>query len=227
MQKVAVVFVGMALIFILSSCNLLNPQPLKANLIADANNGWRDLFEKDLSNCLYKPASWVFEDEMLSLKGGGYIWTKEQYGDFILELEFKIPPKGNSGIFFRTTDINDPVQTGIEIQVSDSYGRELRRGSCGAVYDCMAPSKNMAKKAEQWNHVILTCKDNKIYVVMNGRQIIDMDLNLWTQPHKNPDGTKNKFSTAYKDMPRKGHIGFQDHGKPVWYRNMSIKSLDN
>ncbi len=52
-----------------------------------------------------------------------------------------------------------------------------------------------------------------------------MDLDKWTEPHKNPDGTKNKFNTAYKDMPRVGHIGFQDHGMPFWLRNIRIKEL--
>ena len=60
--------------------------------------------------------------------------------------------------------------------------------------------------------------------------MIDADLNDWTEAHKNPDGTKNKFSTPLKDYARSGPIGFQGiHGReeaPVWYRNMKIKVLD-
>ena len=52
-----------------------------------------------------------------------------------------------------------------------------------------------------------------------------MDLDQWTEANKNPDGSKNKFGTAYKDMPRKGFIGLQDHGNAVWYRNIKIKEL--
>jgi hypothetical protein len=189
--------------------------------------GWRDLLAKDLSNCLYKPGSWAMEDGVLALKGGGYIWTKEKFGDFILDLEFKVDKGGNSGIFIRTGDIADPVQTAIEVQILDYKGKDPARskGACGAIYDCLAPSKNAVKKPGEWNHYTITCKANKIYVVLNGEQIIDMDLNLWTEAHKNPDGTPNKFNTAYKDMPRVGHIGFQDHGDPVWYRNIKIKTL--
>ncbi|OHB77622.1 MAG: hypothetical protein A2Z25_05830 [Planctomycetes bacterium RBG_16_55_9] len=82
-------------------------------------------------------------------------------------------------------------------------------------------------KDGQWNHVTITAVDNKMSIVLNGEQIIDMDLNRWTQPHKNPDpdGSKNKFNTALKDFKREGHIGFQDHGANVWFRNVRIKPL--
>jgi hypothetical protein len=192
--------------------------------------GWRDLVTSDLSNCMYKPGSWGVEDGVLARKGTGKnrgdIWTDDTYGDFILDLEFKLAEHTNSGVFVRTGDSHDPVQTGIEIQVYDSHSKpEVGTHDCGAVYDCLAPSKNMTKEPGQWNHCTITCIANKIYVILNGEQIIDMDLDLWTEPGKNPDGTKNKYKKPYKDMPRVGHIGFQDHGHPVWYRNIRIRPL--
>ena len=188
--------------------------------------GWTNLLTEDLSNFTYKPGSWILEDGTLARNAKSNIWTKQQYGDFVLDLEFKVAQKTNSGIFFRTADIKDCVQTGIEVQIFDSYGKGSNKHSCGAIYDCLAPSENTTKKPGLWNRITIICRNNKINVVMNGRQIIDMDLNEWTEPRKNPDGTKNKFKTAYKDMPRKGYIGFQDHGNPVWYRNIRIKPLD-
>jgi len=192
--------------------------------------GWKDLVAKDLSNCTFKPGSWAMEEGVLTRKGTkqdrGDIWTKETYGDFILDLQFKVTKQTNSGIFFRTGDIGDPVQTGIEVQVADSYSvGQPGTHDCGAVYDCLAPARNMVKPPEKWNRCTVTCRANKIYVVMNGEAIIDMDLNLWTEAHKNPDGTKNKYNSAFKDMPRVGHVGFQDHGHPVWYRNAKIRPL--
>ena len=89
----------------------------------------------------------------------------------------------------------------------------------------MPPSENVAKKAGEWNHFTITCRANGIYLVHNGVQIIDMDLNLWTEPRQNPDGTPNKFRTAIMNMPREGHIGLQDHGQPVWFRNLKIREL--
>jgi hypothetical protein len=53
-----------------------------------------------------------------------------------------------------------------------------------------------------------------------------MNLDQWTEPNKNPDGSKNKFPRALKDFARKGYLGLQDHGRPVWYRNIKIKQLD-
>jgi len=82
-------------------------------------------------------------------------------------------------------------------------------------------------KDGQWNHITITARDNEVHIVLNGEQIIDMDLNRWTQAGWNPgpDRTKNKFRTALKDFKREGYIGFQDHGANVWYRNVRIKRL--
>ncbi len=188
----------------------------------------KDVFQKDLSNAVMEPAAWVFDaDGVLAPapKGHGDIWTKERYGNFILELDFKVPEKGNSGVFIRTGDIKKWINTAIEIQIhATTDGTKF--GQCGAVYDCLPPSKNANKGPNEWNHYVITCLDNKIYINLNGQDIIDMDLDRWTEAGKNPDGTPNKFKTAYKDMSREGHLGFQYHGNAVWFKNLKVKSLD-
>lgn len=190
---------------------------------------WHPLFNgRDLTGWTCKPGAWIVEKGVLARKGGSDIWTEDQFGDFILELEFMVDPGTNSGVFFRTADIKDCVQTGIEMQVLDSYGKQTPgKHDCGAIYDCLAPRKNVVRKAGEWNHAVITCEGSRINIVMNGDEIIDMNLDEWTEPRQNPDGTKNKFRTAYKDMPRVGHIGLQDHGRPVWYRNIRIKPLSD
>ena len=191
---------------------------------------------KDLSGWQAGPDnSWVVEDGVLAVRNrsdgkehnADYLWTQETYGDFILELEFKIPEQANSGIFFRTSDLKDPVYTGIEVQVANSFGREQlsKTGTAGAIYDCQAPSKNAVRKPGEWNQVRLTCRGPRIEVVLNGEAVVDMDLDRWTEAQKNPDGSKNKFPRAMKDFARVGHIGLQDHGRPVWYRNLRVKRL--
>ena len=188
--------------------------------------GWHDLLTDDLRNFTFKPGNWAVEEGVLTRKGGGDIWTKERFGDFILDLEFKLARGANSGVFLRTGGIKEWLHTSIEVQILDYYANDSsKHGQCGAIYDCLSPSKEMVKKSGEWNHYTIMCKANKIYVVLNGEQIIDMDLDLWTEAHKNPDGTANKFNTAYKDMPRAGHIGLQDHGNPIWFRNIKIKML--
>ncbi len=189
---------------------------------------YKDVFKTDLSNAVMPPNSWAFDaDGVLSPASGanGDIWTKERYGNFTLELDFKILEGGNSGVFVRTGSIENWINTAIEIQIHATTDG-TKHGQCGAVYDCLSPSKTAVKEPGQWNRYVITCMDNKIYVNLNGEDIIDMDLDLWTEPRKNPQGTPNKFPTAYKDMPRMGHLGLQYHGNPVWFRNLRVRSYD-
>ncbi len=179
--------------------------------------GWQD--------AAGKPAiAWTIEGDAMTRKTpSGDIWTTERFGDFILDLEFKTT--GNSGIFIRTDNPKDCVQTGIEIQV-DKPASKPGKHSCGAIYDCLAPVKELSKK-DDWNHVIITAKGSKLAVKMNGEQIIDMDLDKWTEANTNPDGSKNKFQKALKDFGREGHLGFQDHGSPVMYRRIKLHRLNS
>jgi len=193
--------------------------------VALAGGDWRELFDgKSLNGWQAAsgkpPTGWIVEDGAIAVKkGGGYLWTKDRYGDFVLDLEVKTT--GNSGIFIRTDKLNDPVQTGIEIQV-DNPSAKPGKHAFGAIYDLVAPTKNPAKKGE-WTRLVISAQDNLIKVAMNGEAINEMDLNLWKDAGKNPDGTKNKFKTALKDFKRDGYIGFQDHGGAVFFRNIKIK----
>ena len=194
---------------------------------------WILLFDSiDLASwCANTPGSWTTENGVMAGGGGGDIWTRETFGDFTFTCEFKVGPKGNSGVFFRTGDTDDPVQTGIEMQIIDSKGyfgdpvpEENMRQTCGAVYDLTAPAEFAEKPAGEWNRVIISCEGSMIDVTLNGVPVVvGMNLDDWKEPHLNPDGTPNKFDTALRDFPRSGHIGFQDHGDPVWFRDVRIQ----
>jgi len=189
---------------------------------------WQWLFNgQDLAGWQAEPGSWVVAPGgVLYPKGGGDLWTAKRFGNFTLELEFKLAEGTNSGVFLRCGSIENWLHTAIEVQVLDSWGKkDVGKHDCGAIFDCLAPSQNAVRKPGEWNRYSITCRDNKIYVTLNAERIIDMDLNRWTESHKNPDGTANKFNTAYKDMPREGYIGLQYHGRPVWYRNIRIRQL--
>ena len=201
---------------------------------------WVTLFDgSDLDGWQMGPdRSWVIEEGAITLKRKfdgkehnlDYLWTKEQYGDFLLELEFKVPEKANSGVFLRTSDLQDPVYTGLELQVSNSAGlkqQDLSRTNCvGAIYDLKAPTANAANPAGEWNTYRVICRGPNIVVEVNGRKVNELDLDQWTEPGKNPDGSGNKFPRGIKSFARRGYIGLQDHGRPAWYRSIRIKPLD-
>ena len=195
---------------------------------APDSNGWITLFDGTDFDAwdMDKAEGWVIENGIMALSNGGSIWSKQRFGDFELDLDFKVSAECNSGIFFRTGSLKDPVQTGIEMQVFDSAGKpNPDKHDSGAMYDLLEPGTNAMKPAGEWNHVTITCTGSLITVIMNDTKIIDMDAERWTTPHLNPDGTENKFNAALKDFPREGHIGFQDHGHPVWYRNVKIRKI--
>jgi hypothetical protein len=191
----------------------------------DASEAWTPLFNgKDLTgwtDAAGKDSRWKVEDGTMAGQGGsGDIWTKARYGDFVLEVEFKTT--GNSGVFFRTDNPKDNVQTGIEIQVDNPGGPD--KHSVGAIYDLVPPTSNAGKK-DDWNKYVITVKGPHITVELNGAKVSGMNLDQWTEAGKNPDGSGNKYKKALKDWKREGHIGFQDHGSKVWFRNVRLKAL--
>ena len=196
-----------------------------------SSSEWTSIFDgKSLEgwSTTGNPEGWTVEDECIvcSVQGGKYLYTQDQYENFVLSVDFKIAEKTNSGIFFRWSDLNDPVHTGIEIQIFDSYGQEVAdTHTCGAIYDMVAPSSNPSKPAGEWNNILITSVPNHISVEKNGVQIAEMDVEQWEESGKNADGSKNKFKYAWKDMPQKGYIGLQDHGGKVWFRNIKIQQL--
>jgi hypothetical protein len=204
--------------------NTLTPEEKK--------QGWKLLFDgKTLEGwaCTVPDSKgWVVDNGTIhyNVQGPGYLYTKERYGDFELKIDFMVDKGTNSGLFFRWDNLSDPVQTGIEMQILDSASHNPPgKHSCGAIYDVLAPTENAMKPALQWNTVVLRCRGPFISVTMNGKRIIYMNLDRYKEPHKNLDSTPNKFNTAYKDMPREGHIGLQDHGGKVWFKNIKIRKL--
>jgi hypothetical protein len=192
----------------------------------------------------FRPGGWVIDNDMLTCRletvtqkngqtrtrGMGYIWTKKDYGDFDLSLQYKLPETANSGVFFRS-DPNNPVQGGFEIQLLDNEGFQKTKGKRdgknlnGAFYDAKAPLTDPAKPVGQWNDFRLICKGPSIRVLINGVTVVDANVDDWDTARKNPDGSDNKFKTALKELPRTGRIGFQNHGQVAWFKNVRITTL--
>src|SRR5579864_387758 len=147
---------------------------------ATAQKGFVPLFDgKDLKGWKTTSNHWTVENGVIALKdrtdneehNDAYLWTERQYGNFVLELEYKTPPlpgDANSGVFLRTTDTADPVPTGIEIQILNvKPGTPIARNSPGSIYDLVAPSKLVHRPGE-WNRYVITCDKGKITVNLNG-----------------------------------------------------------
>ena len=124
-------------------------------------------------------------------------------------------------MFFRT-DPKNAVQGGFEIQIA-SPGLYSGKHIVGSLYDAKEPMVAAGKPDGEWNTMELTCKGSSIKAKVNGKKVIDLNIDDWTEPNKNPDGSKNKFKTALKNLPRTGHFGLQYHGQPVWYRKIKIE----
>jgi 3-keto-disaccharide hydrolase len=190
-------------------------------------DGWIDLLAGGNLDLWQKPGAqkWHLADGVLAWqKGCGSLWTKRVFGDFTVDLEVKCAKNTNSGVYLR-----GPVESwhGLEVQVYHSFGKpKPGKHDMGAIYDCLEPSASAEKPIGQWNHLVITFVGNGLKVVLNDKPIVDADLDRWKNLHDNPDGTTNKFDWPIKDLPRKGHVGLQDHGTPVWYRKIRIKPLD-
>jgi hypothetical protein len=154
---------------------------------------------------------------------GSYLVVHDtKVGDFVLDFDYKLSKGCNSGVFLRTSDLKNPVNTGIEIALDDTTGHGLH--DPGALYDLVAPSENAQKPAGEWNHMTITAFGPKITIVLNGKEVATINLDEWNEPGKRPDGTSHKFrGVAIGKLPRIGYIGFQDHGNDCWFKNVKIK----
>ncbi len=193
--------------------------------------GWQLLFNgKDHTGwkCSNgKPIATPIENGCLQAhKAGGYLIAHEkQFENFVLRCDVRMAkPYCNSGIFFRVSNLEDPARHGLECQITSFTISAYQ--AYGAIYDLARPSENVIEKDPWgWHSVEITCKRAKISVAVDGEVVTKMDCDAFTEKNKRPGGRKHKFNFAIKDLPRRGHIGFQDHGHKVWYKNVKLLEL--
>jgi len=197
---------------------------------AEKADGWILLFDGKSAagwkNNTEKPVTATIEDGALNPHGcGGYVLVYDKpVGDFVLKCDVKMDqPFCNSGIFVRIGDLKDPVQTGIETQVSTD--KKVDMHSFGAIYDLVAPSKNATRGPNEWDAVEIRCEGPHIAVAVNGERVASINCDEWPDAGQRPDGSKTKFAKAVKDFPRKGYVGVQDHNYNVWFKNIKLKEL--
>lgn len=194
---------------------------------------WSDLFTADLSNAIYPTGVWTVSDGVLTASKDESIWSKDEYDDFVLDLEFKNADGTNSGVIVHATDTEEWIPHSVELQIADDYSKEWSKApatwQCAAIFGHQAATKRTVKPAGEWNHYTITCIGKKIWIVLNGELVNVCDMSLYTSATKNPDGTDipSWLSTPMNVLPLHGHIGLQGKhaGAPIYFRNIKIKKL--
>jgi hypothetical protein len=177
-------------------------------------------------------SGWIVEDGMLvRTSRGGSIYTAKEYGDFDLSFEWKIAPRGNSGVKYRVAHYEkgvygNPGWLGCEYQLFDDAGRGARpRYSSGAIYELYAPSENKKlRPVGEFNESRIVVHGTKIEHWLNGERIVDADTN-------SDDWKRRVARSKFGDVAGfftnpKGRIELQDHGAKVWFRNIVLRPLD-
>jgi hypothetical protein len=201
---------------------------------AEKADGWRLLFDgKSLSGWRgFKsptpPAGWKAAGGELVRQGpGGDLMTVEEFGDFELRLEWKVQKNGNSGIMFRVTgEGGQTYETGPEFQILDNAGHRDGKDpmtSAGSNYAMHPPVRDVTRPVGEWNDVRLIVRGAHVEHWMNGVKLLEYEL--WS-----PDWDARVKASKFGKIPmygraRRGHIVLQDHGDPVWFRNVKVRAL--
>ncbi len=167
---------------------------------------------------------WFVENGVLRCKGAGSGWlrTLETYDNFILRVEYQLPPRGNSGIYVRAPLEGRVSRNGLEIQLLDDLayrGRFRPAQFAGSVYDGIAPEVRVPAPADQWNAMEVLLDGKRIRTVLNGTQLYDARLD---DASKDVNHDKRPLSTRRLT----GFLGFQEHTTPVRFRNVRLRELD-
>ncbi len=167
---------------------------------------------------------WHVADGLLytdGVEGGGWLSTAREYGDFVLELEFKVPVDGNSGVFIRAPRTGNPAFEGSEIQVLDDYGpiypaMNLKPYQyCGSLYSTVAPERRVSKPAGEWQKMRIYAQGPVVRVTLNDVLIVIA----------NQDEHPDKLAEHPGLKRYEGYIGLQNHESRLDYRNIRIREV--
>jgi hypothetical protein len=169
---------------------------------------------------------------------GTWLLSEREYGDFILELEFKFRndgKSGNGGIALRAPLAGDPAYEGLELQITDPrYEHSYFPGATaeqltGALY-LVSGAKELAYLPGEWNRYRVEMRGPMVKVWLNGKLVQDVDLDTLTRPAKrHGEGQELLDAKPGAARPRRGHIGFQDlseSGETLLFRNVRIAELE-
>lgn len=182
--------------------------------------GFQLLFDGRSLEGWNQDGNWVVEDGAISRneKGGSLVWGGGPIpDDFELRFEWKVADRSNSGVYYR------PGQ--YEYQILDN-AKHLDgmnpRTSAASLYFCIAPSKDATRAPGEWNEGRIVCQGTVIQHWLNGEKVIDFDYaeERWAKD------VKRLAERGGKLEARGGNLSFQDHGDPVWYRSIRLRTLE-
>ncbi|MGB3587605.1 MAG: DUF1080 domain-containing protein [Tunicatimonas sp.] len=213
-------------------------EPSAETATTSAESDWTMLFDGSSMdawrNFKSDTSAWRIEDGALNTTGGsGDLITKETYENFELEFDWRITEGGNSGVIYLSQEddqYNSTFETGPEYQLIDdeSYGTvhniELEKNQMsGANYALNEPQDVQLKPLGEYNQGKIVVDNGHVEHWLNGRKVVEYDL--WTD-----EWNTRVAETKFKDMPdygksKSGHIALQDHGDPIWFKNIRIRKL--
>jgi hypothetical protein len=208
----------------------------------ETQSGWKLLFDgRTTANwrgfkSKAMPASWRVEDGSLLSRPGkgdsrGDIVTVDQFDDFELRLDWKMTRGGNSGVIYRATEEYRNVwDSGPEYQILDNKGHVdglNPLSSAGACYAAFPPAKDVTRPLGQWNQTQILARGNHVEHWLNGEKLLEYRIGSerWRAHVK----TSKFFASAYGQSnwgrSLKGHIGLQDYGGAIEFRNIKLRAL--
>ena len=198
---------------------------LSLSVVAE-EKGFKSIFNgKDFTGWAGPIDNYQVTDGTIQCKpgNGGTIYTKENYSDFVVRMEIKLPAGGNNGLAIRYPGKGDTAYVGMcELQVLDNTAKKYAKlhpaQYHGSAYGMVAAKRGFLKKPGEWNTQEVTVKGHTIKVVLNGETILDADLSKLGKTM----GPVTKFKGRLRT---EGHFGFAGHGAAVQFRNVRIKRL--
>ncbi len=205
----------------------IGPNEANAILESHGNKGFDSIFDgKDFAGWAGPLDNYQIVDGAIQCRPhkGGTIYTKKEYSNFAVRLEFKLPPGGNNGLAIRYPGYGDTAYDGMcECQVLDDHYEQATgekidpRQAHGSAYGMVAAARGYQHPIGTWNFEQVTVKGSTIKVELNGTVILNADLSkVHEYMHDSPHPGKNRTT---------GHFGFAGHNDPVAFRKVEIKEL--
>lgn len=223
----------LALALLLAAAPAARAQDANTLTAAERQSGWMLLFNGNSTSAWrgYKadtmPTGWQVTDGMLTKSGSADdIVTRGTWGDFELELDWRIAKGGNAGIFYRGTEEYPKIYwTAPEYQLLDDPNHPDGRNrltSAGAAYGLYPSPAGIVKPAGEWNHTRIVVRGNHVEHWLNGTKLLEYTL-------QSPDWTAKVAKSKFAEWPhyglaRRGLIAVQgDHDGELSLRNIRIR----